>query len=194
MWSTWSCVVYERCSINRTALPCLELKIEEKCIRTRIILLDLHHQNPSMSSRCWQSGHQQLRLQPVWVHAATNGATTGPGRERGVLWQRRLSGGGFGGRGGDEAPGPPGRPAEDEWLADLQGAGWDAEPGVHHRLLPALGHHAAARHRHGQVWAAQAASAGQVRPLNTLCLGVLIHLYPVLRPTDYCLKSNLISF
>lgn len=47
-------------------------------------------------------------------------------------------------------------------MANVQRPGRDAEPGLHHRLLPAQRHHAAPGHRHGQVRPSQAAAAGQV--------------------------------
>lgn len=50
----------------------------------------------------------------------------------------------------------------DERLAYLQRPGREAEPGLHHRILPAVGHHAAHGHRHGQVRPTEAAAAGQV--------------------------------
>lgn len=50
----------------------------------------------------------------------------------------------------------------DERLAHLQRPGREAEPGLHHWILPAVGHHAAHGHRHGQVRPTEAATAGQV--------------------------------
>ena len=58
-------------------------------------------------------------------------------------------------RGGGGVPG-------DEGLAHLQAAGRDAEPGLHRGLLPAVRHHPAPRHRHGQIWAQEAQAAWQV--------------------------------
>ena len=37
-------------------------------------------------------------------------------------------------------------------MGELRGPGRDAQPGFHHRFLPAQCHHPAARHSHGQVW------------------------------------------
>lgn len=51
----------------------------------------------------------------------------------------------------------------DERLAHLQGPGWDAEPGVHRRLLPAVCHHPSHGHRNGQIWTTEAEASGQVR-------------------------------
>lgn len=98
--------------------------------------------------------HLQLQRLPA---AAASGHTQ---LVRGVLRRRVRPRG----RRGDEAAGPGRRAPEDERLADLQRAGRDAEPGVHGGLLPALCHHPAAGNHHGQIRAAQAATAGQVRP------------------------------
>lgn len=47
-------------------------------------------------------------------------------------------------------------------MAQLRGPGGDAEPRLHHRLVPAQRHHPASRHPDGQVWAAPAAPGWQV--------------------------------
>uniref|UniRef100_A0A4W6DG14 Uncharacterized protein n=1 Tax=Lates calcarifer TaxID=8187 RepID=A0A4W6DG14_LATCA len=47
-------------------------------------------------------------------------------------------------------------------MAQLRGPGGDAESGLHHRLLLAQRHHAAARYPDGQVWAAPNSPGGQV--------------------------------
>lgn len=68
----------------------------------------------------------------------------------------------------------------DERLAHLQRPGREAEPGLHHRVLPAVGHHAAHGHRHGQVRPTEAAAAGQV----------MVHFLPVPR-SDSLLSGRL---
>lgn len=91
----------------------------------------------------------------------------------------------------------------DEWLAHLQRPGRDAEPCLHHRVLPAVRHHPAHGHCHGQVRSAKATTSGQVMSFHyprdllwycTLLVCLLHHVFPCVPSACFALSCLLIAY
>uniref|UniRef100_A0A8C5CUS2 Solute carrier family 43 member 1a n=1 Tax=Gadus morhua TaxID=8049 RepID=A0A8C5CUS2_GADMO len=145
--------------------------------------------HPSLPSRACHGGLSPPGLQEALVdgrdggdrESAVFGSASGMGlaahhAEKGGLLlspvhRERFSGG---------LPGQRLEPGEGE-VAELRGPGGDAEPGLHHRLLPAQRHHPAAGHPDGQVRAA-AHPAGRQLPnmfgsLSSTIMSLMIGSY-----------------